>query len=142
MIELTNPWSSVEAKDKTRTSIDVPRTVDIRLHQVYPKKGVLSRTMAILVTKFIEQLDKHGINEYDPERYHECLGGCNIHLGGIPLVNNGPITESLQSNQANQGNVRPRTKRVARKIAKSSGSPKVKVGDQCEIKQEEGVNSP
>ena len=94
--ELTfdNPYESTPPAELLRTTIEIDRKAHGRLYRCRSKKGTLQTTLNILLDRLIQQLDKHGINEYDPERYEHAVSNLSINLGVRGAASNPPAETS------------------------------------------------
>lgn len=84
-----NPYEGIPPADIHRTTIEIDRHAHSDLHRCRSRKGTLQTTLNILLNKLTEQLKKHGLTEYDPERYEYAVANATLTLGVHDSHNNG-----------------------------------------------------
>lgn len=77
-----NPVLTLEEKELQRSSLVLPARVSSFIHSLHTNRNVVQTTIVLLLEKLTIELKKHGITEYDPDRYESAICGASIILGG------------------------------------------------------------
>lgn len=110
-----NPYEGIPPADVHRTTIEIDRHAHSDLHRCRSRKGTLQTTLNILLSKLTEQLKKHGLTEYDPERYEYAVANATLTLGVHDSHNSGVRgTVADSSPETSHRDVRLGTIRLAR----------------------------
>lgn len=89
--EFVNPYDTdrIPEPEQHRTSLTLHRKAWQRLNIVHGRKGTLQTTICIMVDKLLGEMDRVGLNDYDPDRFEELVMDMQVHLGKPAKVRKG-----------------------------------------------------
>ena len=76
----SDPVAEIAERDRLRTSIVYDRRVVGFLGLIHCRKGTEQITTNILLAKLKDELERNGINSYDPDAYELAVTTCTIRL--------------------------------------------------------------
>jgi hypothetical protein len=77
-VQLSDPYGSLQKKDKTVTSIAVSDADRAFIYAVHPQQSVLQTTLNCLFAEFVRSMKKAGYKTYDPEGYVNAVRNLQI----------------------------------------------------------------
>lgn len=78
----SNPYAGLPEARIHRTTIEIDKQVWTFLSAIHGRRGTLQNTINILLSKFINELNRIQFHDYDPDTYERLVTGTNLILGG------------------------------------------------------------